>query len=80
MLGSDSLAFPTKLSTRPTVVGRKQRAVRKYPTGATCYATLTGLNSSLRHSNFEDSSQPFRRSEDLAKYAEGLRRAGLSES
>jgi tetratricopeptide (TPR) repeat protein len=38
---------------------------------------LQGLTSSLRLSNLLDSSQPFRRSEDLAKYAEGLRRAGL---
>jgi len=41
---------------------------------------LQALDPSLRLSNLKERSQPFRRSEDLAKYAQGLRRAGLQES
>ena len=40
---------------------------------------LRQLNPALRVSNLKDVVGPFRRAEDLARYGEGLRRAGLPE-
>ena len=42
-------------------------------------ARLRELNPTLRLSNFEDVFGPYRRAEDVARYEEGLRRAGLPE-
>jgi len=42
-------------------------------------ARLRQLNPSLRVSNLKDVLGPYRRAEDLARYEEGLRRAGLPE-
>jgi hypothetical protein len=42
-------------------------------------ARLRQLNPSLHVSNLEDVLGPYRRAEDLARYEEGLRRAGLPE-
>jgi adenylate cyclase len=42
-------------------------------------ARLRQLNPALRVSNLKDVLSPFRRAEDLARYGEGLRRAGLPE-
>jgi adenylate cyclase len=40
-------------------------------------ARLRQLNPGLRVSNFRDLLSPYRRAEDLSRYEEGLRRAGL---
>ena len=42
-------------------------------------ARLRQLNPVLRISNFKELLGPYRRTEDLSRYAEGLRRAGLPE-
>jgi TolB-like protein/class 3 adenylate cyclase len=42
-------------------------------------ARLRQLNPALRVSNLKDVVGPFRRAEDLARYGEGLRQAGLPE-
>jgi tetratricopeptide (TPR) repeat protein len=42
-------------------------------------ARLRQLNPALRVSNLKDVLSPFRRVEDLARYGEGLRQAGLPE-
>src|SRR6478752_5895519 len=42
-------------------------------------ARLRQLNPALRVSNLKDVVGPFRRAEDLARYGEGLREAGLPE-
>jgi TolB-like protein len=42
-------------------------------------ARLRQLNPALRVSNLKDVLSPFRRAEDLARYGEGLRRAGVPE-
>jgi tetratricopeptide (TPR) repeat protein len=42
-------------------------------------ARLRQLNPVLRVSNLKDLLSPFRRAEDLSRYEEGLRRAGLPE-
>jgi TolB-like protein/tetratricopeptide (TPR) repeat protein len=42
-------------------------------------ARLRQLNPALRVSNLKDVLSPFRRAEDLARYGEGLRQAGLPE-
>jgi hypothetical protein len=42
-------------------------------------ARLRQLNPALRVSNLKDVLGPYQRSEDFARYAEGLRRAGLPE-
>ena len=42
-------------------------------------ARLRQLNPALRVSNLKDVLGPFRRAEDLSRYEEGLRRAGLPE-
>ena len=42
-------------------------------------ARLRQLNPALRISNLEEVLSPFRRAEDLLRYEEGLRRAGLPE-
>jgi TolB-like protein/class 3 adenylate cyclase len=42
-------------------------------------ARLRQLNPALRVSNLKDVLSPYRRAEDLARYEEGLRRAGLPE-
>lgn len=42
-------------------------------------ARLRQLNPALRVSNLKDSVGPYRRADDLARYEEGLRRAGLPE-
>jgi hypothetical protein len=42
-------------------------------------ARLRQLNPALRVSNLKDVLGPYRRAEDLARYQEGLRRAGLPE-
>src|SRR5258706_10564889 len=43
-------------------------------------ARLRQLNPALRVSNLKDVRGPYRRAEDLSRYEEGLRRAGLPES
>jgi hypothetical protein len=40
---------------------------------------LQQLNPTLRVSNLKDVLGPYRRAEDLSRYEEGLRRAGLPE-
>jgi hypothetical protein len=40
---------------------------------------LRQLNPALRVSNLRDVLGPYRRTEDLARYEEGLRKAGLPE-
>ena len=42
-------------------------------------ARLQQLDPALRVSNLRDALGPYRRPEDLAKYEEGLRKAGLPE-
>jgi hypothetical protein len=42
-------------------------------------ARLRELNPTLRLSNFKDVLGPYRRAEDVARYEEGLRQAGLPE-
>ena len=42
-------------------------------------ARLRQLNPALRVSNLKDVLGPYRRAEDLSRYEEGLRRAGLPE-
>ena len=42
-------------------------------------ARLRQLNPALRVSNLKDVLGPYRRAEDLSRYEEGLRQAGLSE-
>jgi tetratricopeptide (TPR) repeat protein len=42
-------------------------------------ARLQQLNPALRVSSFKDVAGPYRRAEDLSRYEEGLRRAGLPE-
>ena len=42
-------------------------------------ARLRRLYPSLRLSNLGDAMPPFRRSDDVARYTEGLRKAGLPE-
>jgi adenylate cyclase len=42
-------------------------------------ARLQQLDPALRVSNLRDTMGPYRRPEDLARYEEGLRRAGLPE-
>ena len=42
-------------------------------------ARLRQLNPALRVSNLKDVLSPFRRAEDLLRYEEGLRQAGLPE-
>jgi adenylate cyclase len=42
-------------------------------------ARLRQLNPALRISNLKDVLGPYRRAEDLARYEEGLRQAGLPE-
>ncbi|MDE5447143.1 hypothetical protein GWG65_38700 [Bradyrhizobium sp. CSA207] len=42
-------------------------------------ARLRQLNPALRVSNLKDAVGPYRRADDLARYVEGLRRAGLPE-
>ena len=42
-------------------------------------ARLRLLNPTLRVSTLKDVLGPFRRAEDLSRYEEGLRRAGLPE-
>jgi adenylate cyclase len=42
-------------------------------------ARLRQLNPSVRVSNLKSVLGPYRRAEDLARYEEGLRRAGLPE-
>jgi tetratricopeptide (TPR) repeat protein len=42
-------------------------------------ARLRQLNPALRVSNLKDVRGPYRRAEDLSRYEEGLRRAGLPE-
>ena len=42
-------------------------------------ARLLQLNPALRVSNLKDVLSPYRRAEDLSRYEEGLRRAGLPE-
>ena len=42
-------------------------------------ARLRQLNPTLRVSNLKDVLGPYRRAEDLSRYEEGLRRAGLPE-
>ena len=42
-------------------------------------ARLRQLNPALRVSNLKDMLGPYRRAEDLARYEEGLRQAGLPE-
>ena len=46
---------------------------------AQAVARLRQLNPSLRVSNLKDVVGPYRHAEDLSRYAEGLRRAGLPE-
>jgi hypothetical protein len=41
---------------------------------------LQQVNPRLSLCNLKDNSPPFRRAEDLAKYAEGLRKAGLQDN
>ena len=40
---------------------------------------LRQLNTALRVSNLKDVLGPYRRAEDLSRYGEGLRQAGLPE-
>ncbi len=42
-------------------------------------ARLRQLNPALRVSNLKDVLSPYRRAEDLSRYQEGLRQAGLPE-
>jgi hypothetical protein len=42
-------------------------------------ARLRQLNPALRVSNLKDVLSPYRRAEDLSRYEEGLRQAGLPE-
>jgi hypothetical protein len=42
-------------------------------------ARLRQLNPALRVSNLNDVLGPYQHAEDLARYGEGLRRAGLPE-
>jgi hypothetical protein len=42
-------------------------------------ARLQQLNPALRVANLKNALGPYRRSEDLAKYEEGLRKAGVPE-
>jgi len=42
-------------------------------------ARLRQLNPVLRISNFKEVLGPYRRAEDVARYEDGLRRAGLPE-
>jgi adenylate cyclase len=42
-------------------------------------ARLRQLNPALRVSNLEDVLGPYRHAEDLSRYEEGLRQAGLPE-
>jgi adenylate cyclase len=42
-------------------------------------ARLRQLNPALRISNLKDVLGPYRRAEDLSRYEEGLRQAGLPE-
>ena len=42
-------------------------------------ARLRQLNPALRVSNLKDLLSPYRRAEDLSRYEEALRRAGLPE-
>jgi tetratricopeptide (TPR) repeat protein len=42
-------------------------------------ARLRQLNPALRVSNLKDAVGPYRRADDLARYEEGLRQAGLPE-
>jgi tetratricopeptide (TPR) repeat protein len=42
-------------------------------------ARLRQLNPALRVSNLKDALGPYRRAEDLSRYEEGLRQAGLPE-
>jgi hypothetical protein len=42
-------------------------------------ARLRELNPELRVSNLKDVLSPYRRAEDLSRYQEGLRQAGLPE-
>jgi hypothetical protein len=42
-------------------------------------ARLRQLNPKVRVSNLKDFLGPYRRAEDLSRYEEGLRRAGLPE-
>ena len=54
------------------MVGRLEQAHK-------AVARLRQLNPALRVSNLKDAVGPFRRADDLARYEEGLRRAGLPE-
>ena len=54
------------------MAGRPERAYK-------AMARLRQLNPALRVSNLKDVRAPYRRAEDLSRYEEGLRKAGLPE-
>jgi adenylate cyclase len=59
------------LAASAAMAGRQEQALK-------AMARLRELDPTLRISNLKDVT-PLRRPEDLARYAEGLRKAGLPE-
>jgi hypothetical protein len=60
----------------------KQPQATQWPDGWSkrkAMARLRQLNPALRISNLKDVLDPYQHAEDLTRYSEGLRRAGLPE-
>jgi TolB-like protein/class 3 adenylate cyclase len=68
----DSQAVLRITAASNAMAGRTEKAQR-------AVARLRQLNPTLRVSNLKDVLGPYRRAEDLSRYQEGLRRAGLPE-
>ena len=62
-----------RIAAASNAMARRPEQARK------AVARLRQLNPALRVSNLKDVVGPFRRAEDLARYEEGLRQAGLPE-
>ena len=79
-MGGNGIAGQSELSPCITDRGRKQCNGRDAPEQARkAMARLRQLDPALRVSNLLDMLGPYRRTEDLSRYDEGLRQAGLPE-
>jgi hypothetical protein len=78
-MGGNGIAVQPGLSAWITYHRRKHAMAGRPEQAHKAVARLRELSPTLRVSNLKDVLGPYRRAEDVARYEEGLRQAGLPE-